>query len=80
MRVRSVLRVVSVEDFGGTQKKIRFAANYDDKTPEAEKFQKYTPTASAEYLIDNPALDDVFVPGAIFYVDFTPVEAPKKPE
>lgn len=51
---------------------MNFIAQYDDKIPEDLKFQKFTPTASAEFTVDNPALIDVFKPGATFYVDFTP--------
>lgn len=72
MTVRAKLRVTSITDFGNGLKKVRFEAQYDDSIPEDQKFEKYTPTAHAEFNITNPAALAQFEVGKTYYVDFTP--------
>lgn len=53
--------------------KVHFQAQYDSSIPEDQRFQKATPSASAEFHIDNPAALEQFKLGESYYVDFTPV-------
>ena len=46
---------------------------------EDNTFAKYSPSASLEITIANPALIGVYKPGDTFYVDFTPVPPPPAP-
>lgn len=74
MIVRSKMRLVSITSFSNSSvKELKFSAQYDDKTPETQRFQKYTPSANATYLIDNPVVTDHMIIGADYYVDFIPV-------
>jgi hypothetical protein len=43
-----------------------------DGLHEDSTFSRYTPQASCELYINNPALHGTYVPGQKFYVDFTP--------
>ncbi len=72
MTVRAKLKVTSITDFGGGVKRLRFDAQYDDATPEDQKFGKYTPSAHAAFRITNPAALAQFEVGKAYYVDFTP--------
>lgn len=74
MAVRAKLRLHSITDFGGSAKELSFVAQYDDRTPEDRRFQKYTPTASAKFMIDNPAAVEQFEMGKSYYVDFAPAD------
>lgn len=48
--------------------------SYDeDGSDENSTFSKFTPSASLEMHINNPALSGKFKPGQSFYVDFTEV-------
>jgi hypothetical protein len=46
----------------------------EDGSDEDNTFARYTPSASLEIAIMNPALFDQFAVGDTFYVDFTRVE------
>lgn len=52
-----------------------FQPMYDDKTPEHQRYAKYTPTGKLEMLVDNPAVE--FELGAYYYLDIVAVEAPE---
>lgn len=73
VRAKMQLRSVTEEAWGG--KTLKFAAQYDTTIPEDQRFQKATPSASAEFQIDNPAALEQFKLGEYYYLDFTP--APK---
>lgn len=74
MTVRAKLTLTAVTEmlYG---KRLRFDAQYDSSIPEDQRFQKATPSAHAEFQIDNPAALEQFKLGAAYYVDFT--AAPK---
>jgi hypothetical protein len=57
-------------------KRLHFSAQYDTSIPEDQRFQKATPSASAEFQIDNPAALAQFKLGEAYYVDFTPAQKP----
>lgn len=76
MSVIAKMRVNSVEDFGGTSKKVRLFPVYEPAgsgTPEDQRFTKATPSGEVWMTIDNPAASEQFVPGKEFYVTFDPV-------
>jgi hypothetical protein len=75
MSVRAKLYLASETRHGGYQgKTLKFVAHYDDTIPEDRRFQKASPTATAEFLIDNPAALAQFEVGKSYYVDFTPAD------
>lgn len=53
----------------------KFTAVSNDGTPENERFHRYTPSGEMKILVDNPAVDGFFMPGARYYLDITPVDA-----
>mgnify|MGYP003396251839 CR=1 FL=1 len=73
VRAKLVLQEITDCSWGG--KRIKFQTQYDSSIPEDQRFQKATPTGSAEFQIDNPAALEQFKLGETYYVDFTP--APK---
>lgn len=73
MAVRAKLVLQEVHDLQWGGKRLKFGAQYDDSIPEDRRFQKATPTASAEFLIDNPAALEQFILGEAYYVDFVPI-------
>lgn len=77
--MRAKLQVVSVERFSGSEKlkmsAVAKSSSYPpDGTDEDNTFAKWSPSASFEIHITNPALHGKFEPGQKFYVDFTPAE------
>jgi hypothetical protein len=76
--MRAKLQITSVTKHAGGNETIKFhavAANSYAETEgldEDNTFAKYSPSASMEILIANPALHGAFEPGQKFYVDFTP--------
>ena len=71
MRAKLTVTEVTRKYWGGDH--VTFAAVYSD-TPEDNSYTEATPTASAQFNIDNPDLKGTFDPGDAFYVDFTPIE------
>ena len=72
--VRAKLHLSEVHDLAGWggAKRLKFSSQYDDTIPEDLRFQQATPSASAEFLIDNPSALAMFEIGKTYYVDFTP--------
>lgn len=80
--MRAKLRVGSVMPFQSegvtTQERVIFhgvakSGGYPaDGSDEDNTFAKFSPSASFDILIANPALHGKFTPGDTFYVDFTP--------
>lgn len=50
----------------------RFSPLYDHTIPEDERYARYTPSGELRITVDNPNV--VFIPGAQYYLDFTPVD------
>lgn len=79
MRAKFVLN--SVEKFQ-TGEKLKFSAVAkasaypEDGSDEDNTFAKFSPSASCEIFVANPALFGKFEAGQKFYVDFTPAETP----
>lgn len=71
MRVRAKLQLTEIVStvYG---KRLRFSTQYDMSIPEDQRFQKATPSGSAEFNIDNPSAIEQFTLGDSYYVDFTP--------
>lgn len=69
--VRSKMQLIEITDTLWGAKRLKFLAIYDPSIPEDQKFQTATPTASAEYLIDNPEALAQFTLGGYYYVDFS---------
>lgn len=74
--MRAKFVVSSVEKSAGGEKIIfnavaRANPYPDDGSDEDNTYAKWTPTASCEIHVANPALHGKFEPGQKFYVDFT---------
>jgi hypothetical protein len=75
--MRAKFQIASVESFSLSEK-VKFHAvakssTYDENgSDEDNTYAKFSPMASCEILIANPALLGKFEPGQKFYVDFTP--------
>ncbi len=74
MSVRAKLYLASETKHSWGGKTLKFESRYDDTIPEDRRFQRATPSASAEFLIDNPAALAKFELGKSYYVDFTPAD------
>lgn len=76
--MRAKLQVASVEKFAGSERlKMHAVAakSYPaDGSDEDNTFARFSPSASFEIHITNPALHGKFEPGQKFYVDFTPAD------
>ena len=76
--MRAKFLILSVERFAGGTEKVKFTAvpkssGYPaDGSDEDNTYAKFSPSASCEIHIANPALQGKFEPGQKFYVDFTP--------
>lgn len=79
-KMRAKLQIASVTKHVGGNETIKFhavAANSyaeTDGLDEDNTYAKYSPSASLEIMIANPALHGKFEPGQKFYVDFTSAE------
>lgn len=77
MRAKFVVRNVEKT---GSGERLQFSAvgragaYPEDGSDENNTFAKYTPSASCEIFVANPALFGQFEVGQAFYVDFTPAE------
>lgn len=77
--MKAKMRVTGVEAHGDSQT-VHFVAvsksdGYgDDGADENNTYAQYTPSADAEFLIQNPALMGKFEIDQEFYVDFTAVK------
>lgn len=82
MRAKMIIQSVDQTPVTGdvTSEQIRFSAVAkneaypDDGTDENNTFATWTPSASLEMSITNPALIGKYDVGDTFYVDFTPCE------
>ena len=76
MAVRAMFRCNSIEKpyEGSDLRQLSFSAVADGKTPEAERYHRYTPNGELRIGIDNPAASDQFEVGKLYYLDFTPAE------
>lgn len=76
-KMRAKFVVSSVEKFTGGEKlklsAVGRSGSYPaDGSDEDNTYAKFTPSASCEIYVANPALLGQFEPGQAFYVDFTP--------
>ena len=74
VRAKLHLKSVTKHDWGASV--LNFETRYDDTIPEDQRFQKATPSGSAEFTIDNPTALSQFEVGEDYYVDFSPVPKP----
>ena len=72
MAVRAKLHLIAITHTTYNAKILKFATLYDQAIPEDLRFQKATPSGSAEFHIDNPAAAEQFELGKAYYVDFSP--------
>lgn len=78
MRAKMKLTVVERYEHG---EKLKFSAvaksnSYPaDGSDEDNTYAKFSPSASVDILVNNPALFGKFEPGAKYYVDFTKADA-----
>lgn len=57
----------------GEHKTYTFTAQYDPSIPDDLRFSKYTPSGEVKIAVDNPEAAEMFVHGADFYFDISPV-------
>lgn len=76
VRAKLMLQSITRVHWSPDTQILKFVAQYDSSTPEDRRFQKATPSASAEFQIDNPAALEQFKLGEAYYVDFS--HAPKE--
>ena len=75
-KMRAKFVVSSVEKFGSGEK-LKFnavaksGAYPEDGSDEDNTYAKFSPSASCEIMVCNPALFGQFEPGQKYYVDFT---------
>lgn len=77
MAIRCKMRLENVfrQQWGSI--KAFFQCSYDNTIPEDQRFQKATPSGTAEFVIDNPKAAEQLVIGEYYYVDFHPVPKPE---
>ena len=75
MSIRAKMRLenVTAREWGGV--KAIFSCQYDQNREEDKSFQKATPSGSAEYVIDNPAVMGQLVIGRYYYFDISEATA-----
>jgi hypothetical protein len=73
IRCKMTLQGVFANQWGGM--KAVFSCLYDPKKAEDASFQKATPSGTAEFVIDNPAVMPQLVIGQAYYFNITPVPA-----
>lgn len=70
MSVRAKFKVVSITEQEGGLRSVTLQPVVGG-SPENEKFFKYTPSGQIQIGVMNPDAAQHFVPGKVFYVDFT---------
>lgn len=75
-RCKFVVGDVTHHPYGG--RTVKLSTQYDQTVPEDVAFTKATPSGEMSVRIDNPAVLDIFVPGAAVYIDITPVVEKEK--
>lgn len=72
-----VSEVVHVKEANGTtsQERVKLQAVYGKEGTDNAQWSKWTPSASFEIYINNPAAFNQLSNGHEFYVDFVPAEA-----
>lgn len=82
MAIRAKMRLSAIvtKQYSPTDamKMARFSAVYDPTLPEDQKLQKETPSAIAEFQIDNPPAIDQLVLGKDYYFDISVVPSEGK--
>lgn len=78
-KMRAKFQIQSIEKFQGGEKLKMHAVGRPgaypaDGSDEDNTYANFTPSASCDIYIANPALFDAFKPGQKLYVDFSPAE------
>ena len=60
----------------GEAQTIKLTAVYSDSNPENKKFFAMTPSATIDLTVVTKEVGDSFEIGKVYYVDFTPADAP----
>lgn len=77
MNVRAKFYVQSIQKQAGNGAvKVQMIAVSDDKTPENERYHKYTPAGTLELYVDNPPVSEHFEAslGKYVYLDISPAD------
>lgn len=74
MAIRAKMRLENVvaNTWGGC--KAIFSCQYDSNKEEDKSFQKATPSGTAEFSVDNPAVYPQLVMGKYYYFDISEAE------
>lgn len=73
VRAKMVLTSIKRTSYSKNQMIFGFSCQYDSSTPEDQRFQKYTPSGTAEFYVENPVVEEQFKLGEAYYIDFSPV-------
>jgi hypothetical protein len=73
VRAKFVVQSVKTWGYGGREIVATPVTGGPNEIPENQRFHKATPSGQLTMTVDNPPAAEVFVPGAEFYLDFTPV-------
>lgn len=73
--IRSKFKLVEIHQlhWSQTARRLVFQAEYDEKIPEDQRFQKATPSGRFEMTVDNPSALGLFKLGDCYYFDASPV-------
>lgn len=73
MNVRCKFKVTNIETAGDGVAKVTLDARYDETIDEDQRFFKWTPSGSLQFLCSNPVVLDRIAVGQDYYVDLVPV-------
>lgn len=73
-KVRAKFQCVAVTNYQGDRKKVELSVRYDTSIEEDKRFTKYMPSGDIVISIENASINDFYVPGKSYYLDFTPIE------
>lgn len=68
-KVRCKFRCDEITKYSGESRKLVFVPQYDNTIPEDVQFAKATPSGKLEIVVQNPNIEDFFVPGKYYYFD-----------
>lgn len=70
--MRAKFQLIEIANTLWGARRLKYAAMYDTTIPEDQRFQKATPSATIEMLLDNPEVEVAL--GDYYYVDFNKIE------
>lgn len=75
MNIRGKFVVQSLKRCAGSHAEIVLSARKESSIPEDKQYAEATPSATITMSVTRTAVADAYVPGSVWYVDFTPAPA-----